>query len=40
MPVHINPDDDGLLPMITCEDATHFVIMFGDPEDHAAPDAG
>jgi hypothetical protein len=32
MPVHINPDDDGLAPLITYEDATHIVVTIEFPK--------
>jgi hypothetical protein len=32
MPVHINPDDDGWVPMITFEDTTHVVISIEVPK--------
>jgi hypothetical protein len=32
MPVHINPDDESFVPMITYEDATHVVITMEVPK--------
>jgi hypothetical protein len=32
VPVYINPDDDGLAPMITYEDATHIVVTLEIPK--------